>query len=139
MKADSKRRRGTAAVELAVVLPFLAFLLVITVDFARVFQYQLTLDNCARNGALFGANLRSYQENGWVNSYNDITSATLADGQTLNPPLASNQVTVTKGTGSDGNPNVTVTINYPFTTITQFPAFGTTLNLKASVSMRVAP
>jgi Flp pilus assembly protein TadG len=139
MKADSKRRGGIAAVELAVVLPFLALIFVITVDFARVFQYQLTIENCARNGALFGANLRSYQESGWVNSYNDITNATLADGTTLNPPLTSNQVTVKYGTGSDGNPNVTVTINYPFTTVTNFPGFGTTLNLTANVSMRVAP
>jgi Flp pilus assembly protein TadG len=126
-------------VELALVLPFLAFLFVITVDFARVFHYQMTIHNCARNGALFGSNLRSYQEAGWVNSYNDITSATLADGATLNPPLASSHVTVANGTGSDGNPNVTVTINYPFTTITQFPGCGSTLNLKAAASMRVAP
>jgi len=119
MKVAAQRRAGIAAVELALLLPFLALLFVITIDFARVFQYQLTLDNCARNGALYGANLRSYQENGWVNSFNNITSATLADGATLNPPLASNQVTVTPATGSDGNPNITVTINYPFTTITQ--------------------
>src|SRR5262249_34169362 len=47
-------RRGIAAVELALLLPVLAFLLVATADFARVFYYGMALDSCARNGALYG-------------------------------------------------------------------------------------
>jgi Flp pilus assembly protein TadG len=46
-------RRGTAAVELAVLFPFLLFLTMATVDFARVAYVQVTLQNCARNGALY--------------------------------------------------------------------------------------
>jgi Flp pilus assembly protein TadG len=133
------RRSGVAAVELAVLAPCLALLFVITLDFARAFYYKLTLDNCARNGALFGSNLRSYQEKAWVNSYNDITDATIADGKYLNPPLSSSHITTATGTGSDGNANVTVTINYPFTPITQLPGLGATLTLHAKASMRVAP
>jgi Flp pilus assembly protein TadG len=132
-------RRGVEAVELAFIAPFLALLFVITVDFARVFYYQQTINDCARNGALYGANLHSYQETGWISPYNDATSVAVADGATLNPPLDSNQVTVTNGTGSDGNPNVTVTISYPFTTVTQFPGLGSTLKLTATCKMRVAP
>jgi Flp pilus assembly protein TadG len=132
-------RRGVEAVELAVIAPFLALIFVITVDFARVFYYQQTINDCARNGALYGANLRSYQENGWVSPYSDANSVALSDGACLNPPLNSSQVTVKYGTGSDGNPNVTVTINYAFTTVTQFPGFGTTVNLTATCKMRVAP
>ena len=137
--ARPRRRSGAAAVELAVLAPCLALLFVITLDFARAFYYKLTLDNCARNGALFGSNLRSYQEKAWVNSYNDITDATTADGRYLNPPLSSSHITTATGTGSDGNANVTVTIDYPFTPITQLPGLGTTLTLHAQVSMRVAP
>jgi hypothetical protein len=48
-------------------------------------------------------------------------------------------VTVTNGTGSDGNPNITVTIQYPFKSISNFPGLGSLLNLEATVSMRVAP
>jgi Flp pilus assembly protein TadG len=120
------------------VAPFLAFVFVATVDYARVFYYQQILDNCARNGALYGSNLKSYQETGWVNPYNSTVNATLADGATLNPPLTSDQVTVATGTGSDGNPNVTVTISYPFTPLTQFPGFST-VNLQSKCCMRVAP
>jgi Flp pilus assembly protein TadG len=128
-----------AAVELAVLAPCLALLFVITVDFARVFYYKLTLDNCARNGALFGSNLRSYQEKAWVNSYNDIVSATTVDGQYLSPPLSSSHIQTASGTGTDGNANITVTINYPFTPITQLPGMGGTLTLHAQAKMRVAP
>jgi Flp pilus assembly protein TadG len=132
-------RSGAAAVELAALAPFLALLFVVTVDFARVFYYQLTIEDCARNGALLGSSLRSYQETGWVQPYNDIATVTVADGASLNPPLDSSMVNVTNGKGSDGNSNVTVTITYPFTTITQFPGFGNTFNLQAKCSMRVAP
>jgi Flp pilus assembly protein TadG len=132
-------RRGVAAVEMAVLAPFLVFLFMIVTDFARVFFYQVTLDDCARNGALLGSSLYSYQETGWVKPYNDIVTATVADGASLNPPLDPSQVTVTNGTGSDGNPNITVTIQYPFKSISNFPGHGSLLNLEATVSMRVAP
>jgi Flp pilus assembly protein TadG len=132
-------RNGVEAVELALVAPFLALLFVITVDFARVFYYQQTINDCARSGALFGSNLRSYQETGWVSPYKDATSVAVADGASLNPPLTSSQVKVVSGKGSDGNVNVTVTVSYPFTTVTQFPGFGSTFNLTATSKMRVAP
>jgi len=45
-------RRGVAATELALLLPFLCFLFVITIDFARVFYFDLTVANCARNAGL---------------------------------------------------------------------------------------
>ena len=46
-------RRGLAAVELALLLPLLVFLCMATVDFARVIYALVTLQNCARNGALY--------------------------------------------------------------------------------------
>ena len=46
-------RRGAAAVELALLLPVLVFCSMMTVDFARVAYVQVTLQNCARNGALY--------------------------------------------------------------------------------------
>ena len=68
-----------AAVELAVISTFLVPLFVLTLDFARLFYYQVTIDNCARNGALYGARLRSYQETAGVSPYNLIeTYAALA-------------------------------------------------------------
>jgi Flp pilus assembly protein TadG len=45
---------------MAVVAPLLVLLFAVALDFGRVFYHKLTLDHCARNGALFGSNLRSY-------------------------------------------------------------------------------
>lgn len=58
-KGKSEPRRGAAAVELAVLLPFLAFLFAIATDFARVFHYSQVIENCALNGAVYGADLAS--------------------------------------------------------------------------------
>ena len=51
-------RRGVAAVELAIVLPFLCFLLIVAIDYARIFYFSLTVANCARNGALYATKKR---------------------------------------------------------------------------------
>jgi Flp pilus assembly protein TadG len=129
--AHEKRRAGVAAVELAVLLPFLAALFVIAVDLSRVFYYQIVINNCARNGAYVGCTLRSYQEQGQVDPCKGVLNATLAEGAFLSPPLQASQVTIKNGTGSDGNPNVQVTINYPFTGITNFPGLFSTLTIRA--------
>ena len=52
-KSKAPARHGTAAVELAVLAPFLVFMMVIAVDWARVFYYTVTINDCARNGALY--------------------------------------------------------------------------------------
>ena len=40
-------RKGAQVVELAFLLPFLAFMFVIAVDWARIFYYSITVTNCA--------------------------------------------------------------------------------------------
>ena len=50
-RAARCRRSAVAVVELAVLLPLLMLLFVMTVDFARVFYFSLTLTNCAAQGA----------------------------------------------------------------------------------------
>jgi Flp pilus assembly protein TadG len=125
--------------ELAILCPFLLFLFVITIDFARIFYYQAALENCARNGALYASSLKSYDETDWVNLSNDTKSATIQDGSDLSPALTTNMVNVSTGKGSDGNNNVTVTITYPFTMITPMPSITTSYTLNATVNMRSAP
>lgn len=46
------RRPGAAVAELAVLLPFLVLLFFVAVDYCRIFYFTLTVENCARNGAL---------------------------------------------------------------------------------------
>ena len=129
-----RRRKGAAAVELAVLLPLLTFLFLIAVDYARIFYYSLTLENCARNGALCASNAFNYPM-----PYSSVAQAAIADGASLSPALTASDVTVTNGTDANGNSCVTVTINYTFQTITNYPGLPSSVNLVRSVEMRVAP
>jgi Flp pilus assembly protein TadG len=131
---DQKARRSAATVELAVLLPILMFLLLVAVDYARIFYYSLTIENCARNGAQFACNTSNYQM-----PYSSIQQAAIADGGNLNPPLTTANVSVANGTDANNNPTVTVTVSYTFQTITGYPGLPSTVNLVRSVEMRVAP
>jgi Flp pilus assembly protein TadG len=114
-------------VEFALLLPFLAFMFVIAVDWARIFYYSITVTNCARNGALYMSLQQSatttsspYTDSGYVNLYvnskNPVSDAALADAPDLTPTP-----TVTSATGTDGNGNyVEVTVSYTFQTVTNF-------------------
>jgi Flp pilus assembly protein TadG len=128
------RREGAAAVELAVLLPLLVLLFLIATDYARVFYCSLTLENCARNGALCASNAFNYPM-----PYSSVAQAAIADGANLNPSLTTSDVTVSNGTDANGNPTVTVTVSYTFRAITKYPGLPSTINLARSVEMRVAP
>jgi Flp pilus assembly protein TadG len=125
-------RKAVAAVELTVLLPFLAFLFVIAVDFARIFYYSQIVENCARQGALYESDPKAPA----ANLYTSVSDAALADASDLNP-----KPTVTSATGKDtaGNAYVTVTVTWQFQTITNFPAVPTNMTISRTVQMRAAP
>src|SRR5580765_2185251 len=142
---QSTSRKASACVEFAVLAPFLVLLFLVTTDYSRIFYYQVALNQCARNGALFGANLRSYQETTWVSPYatgtptdDNIKNVTIQDGANLSPALAASQVTVGHANGADGNAAVQVTITYTFSTVSSILGFGSTFTMTAKCSMRVA-
>jgi Flp pilus assembly protein TadG len=125
------RRRAVACVELAVLLPLLAFLFVVTVDFARLFyQYQIMAD-CARNGALYGS-----QKPANSTDTAGIQTAALADATNISPTPTVNSTTATD---ADGNPCVQVTVSWTFQTITSYPGISQSWPLVRTVQMRVTP
>jgi Flp pilus assembly protein TadG len=126
------RRPAVAAVELAILLPLLAFLFVIAVDFGRVFYYSLTIENCARNGALYGSDPFAPSQS----TYTSISDAALADATNLQPQPT---VTSTTGTDSSGNPYVECTVSWTFNALTNYPGVPSTTNLTRTVRMRIAP
>lgn len=125
-------RCGSAAVELALLLPILALLFLFTVDFARLYYHYSIVTNCARNGALYAGDPTTEPES----PYPDVTAAALADAVNLSPQPT---VSSTTGTDSNGNPYVDVTVVYPFTTISNYPGLSNPINLTRTVRMRVAP
>ena len=143
-------RTGAQVVEFAVLLPFLAFMFVIAVDWARVFYYSIAVRNCARNGALYLSQKQSakttsspYTDSGYVNLYvnsaNPVTAAALADASNLTPTP-----TVTSTTANDSyGPYVEVTVSYSFQTVTNFSVGNflvpSSLNVTSTVRMYVPP
>jgi Flp pilus assembly protein TadG len=124
-------RSGTAAVEFAVVLPFLLFMVVVAVDFARVNRNVQIIEACARNGAVYASDspTRAADTAG-------ISAAALADAQDLpTPPTVSS----TTGTDAAGNMYVRVTVAGNFQTITHYPGVPPTMTITRTVQMRVAP
>jgi Flp pilus assembly protein TadG len=132
MRSARRSRPATAAVELAVLLPFLMFLSVVTVDWARVFYFSVIIENCARQGALYESDpvAQGYS------TYPDVTHAALADAQDLSP-----QPTVSTASGVDtaNNPYVDVTVTWQFATVTNYPGIGSGVTLSRTVRTRVAP
>jgi Flp pilus assembly protein TadG len=126
-----RQRRGVATVELAVLLPLLAFLFLVAVDFARVFYQYSIMADCARNGALYGSLDPTHSTD-----TAGIQNAALADATDISP-----SPTVTSTTGSDaaGNPYVAVTVTWTFNTVTNYPGLPQALQLSRTVQMRVAP
>ena len=115
-------------VELAVLLPLLVFLFVITVDFARVYYFSLTLQNCARAGAMYASDPYVADESPFAS----MQDAALSDASNLSPPPA---ITKTSGTDASGRAYVEVTAAYSFKSITRFLGIPQSLNITRSMRM----
>ena len=149
-------RRGAAAVEAAILLPFVVFLAAIAVDWARLLYYTITLDNVARGGALAACDKEA-----WLKSPQNPTQtaypaafpgtaaqqAVLTNAALAEAPNLDRTPTVTAASladGGDGSPAVVVTATLPFTTFTNYTygkLFGVehTRTLTRRVQMRIAP
>jgi Flp pilus assembly protein TadG len=125
-------RRGTASVELAVLLPFLALLVVIALDWSRLFYASVVVENCARNGALYASDPYSPVQS----PYASLSAAALADAPNLTP-----QPTVTSASGVDSNglSYVDCTVSYTFQTLTNFPGVPQTTVITRTVRVYTAP
>ena len=130
--ARAKSRRAAAAVELALLLPVLTFLLIISVDFARLYYHYVTITNCACNGALWLADPVAQS----TSKYVTVDAASRADATNLD----SSKLTVSSktGVGADGNPYAEVTVSYQFPLITTYLGFNAQ-TLSRTVRMRTAP
>jgi len=123
------RRRGSAAIELAVWLPLLVFVLIVAIDFCRLFFDYTIITNAARNGALYAiAPTKS--------PYNSVQDAALADANDLSP--APTVLPPTYGTDGQGNQTVSVTVQYQFNMISTYLGFSN-VPLSRQVTMRMAP
>jgi Flp pilus assembly protein TadG len=136
--------RGSISVELALVSPVLALLLVGAMDFGRAFHEQLRLANAARAGAQF-----AIENLGTSEVLTGIVEAALYDGQKSASELtvtASKTCTCPSGgavvcttTCSDGllpRMHVEVTVQRDFELWFKYPGLSSTLALSETATMR---
>jgi Flp pilus assembly protein TadG len=127
-------RRGAAIVEFAVLLPFLLYLCIIAVDWARLMYFSQCVNDCARAGALWASDEEVRQKS----RYTTVTAAALAESPGLSPtPTVAQTDTVNSSTGK--SEWVTVTVSMQFDTISNFPGVPKTQPITRSVRMKVAP
>jgi Flp pilus assembly protein TadG len=119
-------------VELALLLPILTLLLVISVDFARIYYAYETITNCARNGAVWLSDPVAQA----TSKYATVDAAARADAANLDP--AKLTISNSSGVGGDGNPYVEVTVTYQFPLVTTYLGFSAQ-TLTRTVRMRTAP
>lgn len=164
-RSNAKRqlRRGAATTELAVLLPFLAFLFVIGSDWARIFYTSMTIQNAARNAAYYASEYPGVTDKmvyGYasvydsaaddietplgltgMNMYYGPTSSNSYGTQISAPPAAPTGVPDSQD--SYGTNVKIITVTYPFAMVSGFPidvvGVPTSVTLQRSVYMRTAP
>jgi len=138
-------RRGAAAAELAVVLPLLVFLFVAVVDFGRVYYYALTVTNCARNGALYASDPQHQADSPYTvrdsDGVIDLNASVIQAARAEAPAELREHLTVIPPNppGGPGVGPVSVTVVYPFNTISRFPGIPDSWQLTRTVTMHYAP
>ncbi|MEW4570930.1 TadE/TadG family type IV pilus assembly protein [Tautonia sp. JC769] len=130
--ARGGRRKGAAAVELALLLPMLCFIALLAADYARVVPVAMTVADCARHGALFA----SSPDIAAPSPFASVQEAALAGAVGLDPPPV---VTSTTGTDPLGRPFVEVTVSHTFRTLAAFPGIPESVPLRRTVRMPMAP
>jgi Flp pilus assembly protein TadG len=127
----TEARRGVAAAELAIVLPFLMLMFGVAIDFCRVFYASQTVQNCAYAGALYASSTVSPRP-ALSTPSQAAQDAALAEGVSLNPALSSANISTTINNGM-----ATTTVTYNFSFI--MPLMGNSITITRSVTMQVVP
>ena len=131
-----QRRRGAAAVELALTLPVLLLLAFGCVELGRAVSIYTMVSCAARAGAEYGAThgYSNYTYSSWQNQVTQQVQNSVQGNSTFNSNLLSVNVASTAETG--GFNLATVTATYQFSTITQWPGLPSSFTISHTVGMR---
>jgi len=151
-RSRQKTRRGAATVELAILTPFLFFLFLLAIDYARVFYFAVTLQNCARNGAYYASNYpnANYIYND-IYGYKTLDEAVMSDAASMYDPAdvsTKPTYTVQYSTSQTGPFTLTTEpaegfaqckVQWTFKSLTRFPWIPASVPLTRTSTMRIAP
>ena len=126
---ERRREAGQALVEFALILPVLLLLLLAAVDFARAYFTLQVVTNAAREGARIGI-----ISGRTTSDVNNTVSARLNSGGLT----ASSTISATGVDGALPGDPITVTVSYPFQTLTGsfIPGWSGTITLSQTTVMR---
>jgi Flp pilus assembly protein TadG len=133
LRPNFSRRNGAALVELALVLPFLIFLLLAGMDYSRVFYASVIVSNCARNGALYASDANMADRT----NYETFEDAVRADATDLDASLL--QISKVEGVDAQGYGWAEVTVTYPFYTAINYPGIPASVGITRKTRMRKIP
>jgi Flp pilus assembly protein TadG len=128
------RRSGVAAVEFAVILPFVMVLFLGMIEFGRILMVQQIITNAAREGCRYAVLPGST-----ISSSRDVVTNYLSgSGITLSSPTTQVTVSPDPSTASQGT-SITVSVTVPCSSVTWLPSplFMGGKQLNATVVMRL--
>jgi Flp pilus assembly protein TadG len=139
--APTRRRRGAAAVELAITLPVLMLIVLGAIDFGRFAYYYIAVTNVARAGGAYGI-MNPYTtatQSSWQTQVQQAAADEMAQMTGFDSSKLTTTVTATSEVAT-GLWRVQVTSQYPFKTIVNWPGVptsnGTPVNLTRTVVLR---
>jgi len=133
-RSPTGRRDGTAAVELAIVLPTLLLLVFGCVDFGRVAYFSMALRNAVGAGSDYAATHRftDYTVETWERRVRERVTEEMQDVPEFDD--AALNVQIATETDVDGNVQVSVAATYPFQTVVDWPGLPSDITLNHQVS-----
>jgi Flp pilus assembly protein TadG len=134
----SRRRGGTAALELAVTLPFVMAAVLGGLDLGRFAYTYIAVTNAARSGAAYAslnpAPVQSGSYNTWItNCYQPAVLDEMRDFNAGSVTIANPVTTI----DSSGFQRVRAHVSYPFTTLVNWSMVPNSFNISRDVEMRV--
>jgi hypothetical protein len=133
---------------MALLLAPLTILLLGAIDFCRLFYCYITIDQCARNGALWASDPYSNTVSElWGNitpptswsPYTSVQQAAQADAANISPAPTVGTSDPVYGRDSNGDLTVTVTVSYTFPLLTGYLLGTDAIALSRAVTMRASP
>jgi Flp pilus assembly protein TadG len=148
-KHRAPQRSAATVVEFAILLPVLCFFFAVALDYARIFYFGITVQNCARNGAYYASD---YPNNNYIYNniygYTSLADAVTRDAGDLSPTPTwtvgygtspSGPFTASSSSATNGGGYVQVTVNWTMTSLTSLPGIPSTVTVSRSCVMQIAP
>lgn len=129
-------RMGAAALELALVLPFLLLVAFGACDFGRIVHVAVSISNATRAGAEYASlhGFTDFTKENWRNRVEETVRSELE----MTPAINADEIdiNVSDEVDDDGLPVITVQVAHTFETVVAWPALPRSTALERSFTMR---